>query len=202
MNNLNQNKYLVNCHSCGKEIHKSSKICPYCGAKKPWYKKPGNCVAIGILIFFIIGVIVSIGDTESNTQSTTSNTIAQKVEENNTISNEPIKEENTIEYIPFNLIQGMRELKENELKFKENYDEKYVETSGEISTFSEAGEKIYVSLNLGDEFWLDSAYFYFKSSEKDKLLNLKKGDTVKVRGRLVLTTVFKSIEVRDCEIVG
>lgn len=202
MNNLNQNKYLVNCHSCGKEIHKSSKICPYCGAKKPWYKKPGNCVAIGILIFFIIGVIGSIGDTESNTQSTTSNTIAQKVEENNTISNEPIKEENTIEYIPFNLIQGMRELKENELKFKENYDEKYVETSGEISTFSEAGEKIYVSLNLGDEFWLDSAYFYFKSSEKDKLLNLKKGDTVKVRGRLVLTTVFKSIEVRDCEIVG
>ena len=188
MNNLKQNTYLTKCHFCKKEIHKSSKICPYCGAKKPWYKKPGTLIINAILAFFIIGLFEIVENVISNI-------------ENNTVYNQTLKE-STIEYIPFNLIQGVRELKENELKFKENYDEKYVETSGEISTFSEAGEKIYVSLNLGDEFWLDSAYFYFKSSEKDKLLNLKKGDTVKVRGRLVLTTVFKSIEVRDCEIVG
>lgn len=205
MNNLNQNKHLANCHSCGKEIHKSSKICPYCGAKKPWYKKPGNCVAIGILIFFIIGVIGSSGDTESDTQSTISNTIAQKVEENNTISNEPIKEENTIEYIPFNLIQGMRELKENKLKFKQNYDGKYIETSGVIKSFEEDfSGKPYVTIDLGDEFRFETLYatFKFKDSEIDKLLNFKNGDTVKVKGVLKLyDTVLDKIEVKNCEIV-
>ena len=100
MNNLNQNKYLINCHSCGKEIHKSSKICPYCGAKKPWYKKPGNCVAIGILIFFIIGVIGSIGDTESNTVSNTTvknNTNISNEEKNNIDTSNEQLEKNSIQ---------------------------------------------------------------------------------------------------------
>ena len=191
MNNLKQNTYLTKCHFCKKEIHKSSKICPYCGLKKPWYKKPGTLIINAILAFFIIGLFEIVENVISNI-------------ENNTVFNQTLKE-STIEYIPFNLIQGVRELKENELKFKENYDEKYVETSGVIKSFEEDfSGKPYVTIELGDEFIFELLYakFKFKDSEIDKLLNLKNGDTVKVKGVLKLyDTVFEEIEVKNCEIV-
>lgn len=55
------NQKMTNCKACGREIAKSAKACPHCGAKN----KKKHPILLGIVIFFVlIGIIGSMGDSD------------------------------------------------------------------------------------------------------------------------------------------
>lgn len=63
---------LITCKECSHQISKTAKFCPNCGAKN---KQPPGCLSviiIGLILFFVIGVFVSISDANSSTTSTRS----------------------------------------------------------------------------------------------------------------------------------
>ena len=56
-------KKLAQCKDCGKEISKSAKTCPHCGAIKP-YESTGWPIVIGFLILLVVLVAIFSGDSE------------------------------------------------------------------------------------------------------------------------------------------
>ena len=49
------------CRDCGNDVSISARVCPYCGAKKPW-QKPNY---IGLVAFFIFILLVTIKECSS-----------------------------------------------------------------------------------------------------------------------------------------
>ncbi|MCY4642651.1 MAG: hypothetical protein OXC41_08170 [Gammaproteobacteria bacterium] len=56
-------KKLVQCKDCGKDVSRSARTCPHCGAKKP-YKSTGCFTVIVIFILLLILVGIFSGDSE------------------------------------------------------------------------------------------------------------------------------------------
>ena len=56
-------KKLAQCKDCGKEVSRSAKTCPHCGAIKP-YENTGWPTVIGFLIILFILVVIFSGDSE------------------------------------------------------------------------------------------------------------------------------------------
>ena len=56
-------KKLVQCKDCGKEVSRSAKTCPYCGAKKP-VEGIGFFEVVGLLILLAVLVAIFSGDSE------------------------------------------------------------------------------------------------------------------------------------------
>ena len=56
-------KKLVQCKDCGKEVSKSAKTCPHCGAKKP-VESIGFFGVVGFLILLVVLVAIFSGDSE------------------------------------------------------------------------------------------------------------------------------------------
>ncbi|WP_338597968.1 Ltp family lipoprotein [Clostridium baratii] len=94
---------IIKCKTCNAEIASSAKSCPSCGAKnkKPIYKRPWFIV---IALFVIIGVIGGMGDDESDSVNsgtdTAGNEIAQNQNpaENDKEADVPAKEKIPTEY--------------------------------------------------------------------------------------------------------
>lgn len=59
---MEENKKIISCQTCGKEVAKSAKTCPHCGAKnrKPIYKR----FSFYLLIIFALIIMYSGNDTE------------------------------------------------------------------------------------------------------------------------------------------
>lgn len=70
------NKKMTNCKSCGKEIAKSAKVCPHCGAKnkKPIYKK------WWFIFLIVVVLLVAIGGSESESDNKNTSSIDNGVE--------------------------------------------------------------------------------------------------------------------------
>lgn len=60
---------IVTCKTCGKEIAKSAKVCPHCGAKQGGGKLP---IIIGVLAVLLILVVVGGGGSKDKDESGTS----------------------------------------------------------------------------------------------------------------------------------
>lgn len=65
---------LTTCKACGKEIAKSAKTCPHCGAKNK--KKPIGCL-IALILFLLAGACGAGGNTDTPETTTPVDSIAQ-----------------------------------------------------------------------------------------------------------------------------
>ena len=63
-------KKLVKCRECGKEVSKSAKICPHCGAKKP-YKSPAMMVLGGGIVILLLLLAVFTDHSEETEEQNT-----------------------------------------------------------------------------------------------------------------------------------
>ena len=73
-NELQENKNMIPCKTCGKMIAKNAKKCPHCGAKnkKPIYKRVWFIILCIIVLIGIIGAIAG-GGGDDSTPATTDN---------------------------------------------------------------------------------------------------------------------------------
>lgn len=61
------------CKACGKEVAKSAKICPHCGAKN----KKGHPVLIGVLVVVVLAIIIGASGGSDEPQKVTDTPPAQ-----------------------------------------------------------------------------------------------------------------------------
>ena len=106
------NNKMTTCKTCGKEMARSAKVCPSCGAKnkKPFFTRPWF---IAIVALIIIGAIASGGKSESG--NTTA--VADKTNSNNSEVKDNTAESTTIaiEYADYTVEDLMALLEDNAL---------------------------------------------------------------------------------------
>lgn len=152
------------CNVCGKEITKSAKACPYCGAKN---KKPlrNRGWFIAIMVVVILCGIGSVFGGKSDSTPTKS-------------------EQKEIEYVKHTVSEMIKDLGDNALKAEEKYDGQYVEVTGQMNVVDSGGK--YIALYPGkSDFELTPVQCYIMTEEqKEQVKDLKTGSKVTVKGKI------------------
>lgn len=183
--NTNEMKVCKHCHS---EIPKKAKICPQCRKKQGGI---GKTILIVLVVLFLLG---SFGGSEEETK-TTSETVANnsevvsKVEtvENTSPETEEVTQEPEvveIVYTPCKVDEMMDILEENALKAEKTYQDQYLEITGRLSVIDSDGN--YIALYpINNEWAFTGVQCFIQNDEQlEKILEMKKGDTVTVKGQI------------------
>lgn len=193
------------CNRCGTNFN--SPFCPNCGMPAPtmgpqnsnsnippqnhhpsmqpvWEsfqqqkKKMNGCLlaviiigaaALGIAIFFLVlAAIFSAGKT--NTSGAYNETIV--------VTEVPIK------YTAYTVAEMMEDLHNNALKAEKKYSDQYVEITGRLEVIDSDGK--YISLmSSDDEYAFIGVQCFIKSAaQTNKVLEMSKGDTITLRGKI------------------
>ncbi len=151
------------CSVCQKDIAKSAKVCPDCGAKqkKPIWAKWWIWV---LAVIVLIAVVSGSGDNSENASTTTE----QAVEEN-------------ITYEAFTVDQMVDDLSSNAMAAEMTYGDKYLEITGRLCVIDSDGK--YISLEpANNEFSLTNVQCSIKNDEqKAHVATLSKGDVMTIR---------------------
>lgn len=163
------------CKYCKTEIDKEAKICPNCKKRQ---SGNGLFIVVGIIIFFII-----IGTLENNKDDSvnTDNSAAQSSANGKTADR---KTEAPIKYTSYKVSELMKDLDSNALKAETKYKKQYVEITGKLSNIDSSGKYIDLAPE-NDNFVIMGIQCYIKTDEqKDKVMEMSKGDTVTLKGKI------------------
>ena len=174
------NNKMTTCKTCGKEMAKSAKVCPSCGAKnkKPFFTKPWF---IAIVALIIIGAIASSGKSKSG--NTTA--VADKTNSNNSEVKDTTAESTTIaiEYADYTVDDLMAQLEENALKASNDHKGENVRITGKLNNIDSSGK--YISLVPNTDFAIIGVQCYIKNDEtKAKVAELSKDSLVTLTGKI------------------
>lgn len=159
---------MVKCKTCGKEIAKSAKVCPNCGAKQ----HQGVNIACGIIglimAFAIIGIVLSSTGGDTNTTGTGGQTDAGQKAEVIKISAEDLYSA----YV------------ENAVNADNLYKNKTIEITGTVTNIGQDAitKNPCISLASGDALNIYPVQCFFSSSN-DQIAALRDGDTVTIVGK-------------------
>ena len=174
------NNKMTTCKTCGKEMARSAKVCPSCGAKnkKPFFSRPWF---IAIVALIIIGAIASGGKSESG--NTTA--VADKTNSNNSEVKDTTAESTTIaiEYADYTVDDLMAQLEENALKASNDHKGENVRITGKLNNIDSSGK--YISLVPNTDFAIIGVQCYIKNDEtKAKVAELSKDSLVTLTGKI------------------
>lgn len=174
------NNKMTTCKTCGKEMARSAKVCPSCGAKnkKPFFTRPWF---IAIVALIIIGAIASGGKSESG--NTTA--VADKTNSNNSEVKDTTAESTTIaiEYADYTVDDLMAQLEENALKASNDHKGENVRITGKLNNIDSSGK--YISLVPNTDFAIIGVQCYIKNDEtKAKVAELSKDSLVTLTGKI------------------
>lgn len=158
------------CKHCKTEIPAGAKICPNCrkkqGGKLKW-------IIIAVVVIGIIGAAIGGGNDSSSNPNNSKTSDAKKEQ----------KQEEQIEYTACNVNDMMTALDENAIGASDTYKDKYLEVTGVLGNIDSNGKYIDL-MPSDDEFAISGVQCYIKNDEqKNAVANMKKGDTVTVRGK-------------------
>lgn len=174
------NNKMTTCKTCGKEMARSAKVCPSCGAKnkKPFFTRPWF---IAIVALIIIGAIASGGKSEyGNTTA-----VADKTNSNNSEVKDNTAESTTIaiEYADYTVDDLMAQLEENALKASNDHKGENVRITGKLNNIDSSGK--YISLVPNTDFAIIGVQCYIKNDEtKAKVAELSKDSLVTLTGKI------------------
>jgi len=184
------------CKYCQEMIDKKAKRCPKCqGDLRSWFSK--HPILTGIIILFVIVVFGASssgnknGDNSGSTEITETNNQPQtEIAKANTPTPVPaIAEEIDVDKLA-------DDFDSNQVAAEANWKDKLVTFSAEIANITETGLSF---SNIGSkEFSMTQVSC--KVSDKNQLMEVKNGETVKVKG-VVGKQFMGVIELSKCEIV-
>ena len=173
------NNKMTTCKTCGKEMAKSAKVCPSCGAKnkKPFFTKPWF---IAIVALIIIGAIDSGGKYKSGNTTT----VADKTNSDNSEVKDTTAEITTaIEYTDYTVDDLMAQLEDNALKASNDHKGENVRITGKLNNIDSSGK--YISLVPNTDFAIIGVQCYIKNDEtKSKVTELSKDSLVTLTGKI------------------
>jgi hypothetical protein len=171
------------CKSCKSDIDVKATKCPHCQAdQRGWFRR--HPILTGLLVLFVIGIIGlagSGGKNGSTNQPTTQTTNTE------TKPAEPMK-------------TTAREIADafdaNQVAAEKEWSGKYVEFSSIVTNITDSG--LSFTNVASKEFSM--AQISCRVKDKNRLLSLKNGQNVTVRG-VVGSQTIGVIDVDDCEVV-
>ena len=140
--------------------------------KKPIYKKWWFWVLIVIILVIGIG---SSGDSKNNTIQTSTST-EQKSQ---------VKQEEVME-VDYTLLH--QDYMDNPISADAKYKGKILKLTGEVYNIDrEIAGNTYITFNIGGQYSFKDVRITFKKSEESKVAQLKKGQTVTIKGECIGT---------------
>lgn len=172
MENTNETKL---CKHCQTEIPKKAKVCPNCK------KKQGGIVKWIIIVVVVILIIAIAGGGSDDKEKTNSGNTGTS-----NIANNDSEQETELEitYTTCTVDEMVTLLNENALKAENEYQDKYVEVTGRLSTIDSDGN--YIALYpVNDEWAFTGVSCYIQNDEQlDKVMEMKVGDTITLKGQI------------------
>ena len=169
---------LKKCNECGEEISSSAKKCPKCGKdQRNFFMR--HPVLYSILIIIVIAAVGSSGSDTTN-NSTTSTLTGDTTTSTITTTKDPEE----IEYTAIDVDTLNDELEKNAAAAKDNYNKKYLEITGELTTID--SDLSYITIgSTTDEWDFMTIQCYIKDqATKDVVKTLSTGDTIVVKGQI------------------
>lgn len=153
------------CKYCKSEMDDKAKVCPTCKRKQPGIGKFILIAVIVVVIIAIIGGATSEGDPANTGNAGNTDTTP-------------------VEYTAVELKTLFDDLHNNALKAEKDYQNAYVEVTGEISNIDSDGD--YISIKeIGVMFTLDNMMCNIKDdAQLDVILTKSVGDTVTIKGKI------------------
>ncbi len=150
------------CKYCKSEMDDKAKVCPTCKRKQSGI---GKIILIAVVVVVIIAIIGGVTSEDDPGKSGTTDTTP-------------------IEYTTVELKTLFDDLHNNALKAEKDYQNAYIEVTGEISNIDSDGD--YISIQeIGATFTLDSMMCYIKDdAQLDVVLTKSVGDTVTIKGKI------------------
>lgn len=150
--------------------------------KKPVYKKWW----FWIIIIVIIGVIAGSQGGDSSMKQTSTSTDQQKQEK--------------ITEVDYTILH--QEYMDNPIAADAKYKGKILQLTGKVENIDrEIAGNTYITFNIGGQYSLENVRITFKKSEETKVAQLKKGQTVTIKGKCTGTLLSTTVALNDCEIV-
>lgn len=165
------------CKSCQSEIDDRAKKCSQCKAdQRNWFLK--HKILTGILVIVLITIIANSGNKNSGNKVTA----------------------NTPKVAPTPMIITARQLADdfdaNQISAESKWGEKLVEFSAKISNITDSGLSFF---NIASKDF-SMVQISCQIKDKEQLMPLKNGETVKVRG-IVGKQTIGVIDLSDCEVI-
>lgn len=171
------------CKSCQTEIDNKAKKCPQCQAdQRNWFAK--HKILTVIIAIIVIAIIGNISSENKNSSSSITNNNGK----------------NEIKITPTPMVITAKQLADdfdaNQVSAEANWDGKLVEFSAKITNITDYG------LSFSDVASKDFSMVQISCRvlDKQQLMSLKNGQTVKVKG-IVGKQTIGVIDVSNCEVV-
>lgn len=159
------------CKHCKTEIPYGAKVCPQCRKKQG----ASGCLIVIIVVIALglIGSCMGGGDKKSTEPKASAN--ASTVAETTAAP---------IEYTAYSAAEMAKDLKDNAMKAKEKYGDKYIELTGKLNVIDSDGK--YISLvSADDNFAIMGVQCYIKNDDqKNKVMEMAIGDIVTLKGKI------------------
>lgn len=154
-----------------------------------------TAIILGILTFIIV---INMHKALSDTISTISddlNTLSSNVTEQ---SNQDKQEE--IMEVDYTVLH--QEYMDNPISADAKYKGKMLKLTGEVYNIDrEIAGNTYITFNIGGQYSIKNVRITFKKSEESKVAQLKKGQTVTIKGQCTGTLLSTTVALKDCEII-
>lgn len=173
-NEVQENKNMIPCKTCGKMIAKNAKKCPHCGAKnkKPIYKRVWFIILCVIVLIGIIGAIAGGGGDETAPAS------------NDNGGEVAATEEVEVEYTAYDVSELNADLEANAVNAADKYSDQYVAVTGKLESIDSDGS--YISLTDPNDEWdlVGVTCYITNDSQLEKIKKLSTGDVITVKGQI------------------
>ncbi len=183
------------CKTCKSQIAASAKVCPSCGAKnkKPLSQRPIFWIVLIVLFLVIIGSTTANNPPAATTVSAPLGTTADPLASSQARTSAPTATPEAV------LVVSAKELiaayDANEVKADTQYKGKLLEVTGIVNDISVVMGTTTVTVGTGAAFeWGISCSF--QDSEKEKIAELNKGDSITVSGKCDGKSL--SVSMRKC----
>lgn len=170
------------CKYCQTEIDKKAKVCPNCRKKQGGSLK---FIIIGaIVLLIIIGALGSKDNDTTDKSAPSSSSSVKTNSKSNATKNDAKPTKKPISYTKYKVSEMMDDLNDNAMKAEKKYSEKYVEITGKLSNIDSDGK--YIDLvSSKEEYSILGVQCYIKSDKQsDKVMEMKKGQTVTLKGKI------------------
>lgn len=182
---------LKKCKECGNEVS-SKGVCPKCGKdQRNFFVK--HKVITFILIIIVLSIIaVANGENEVNNGNNTIPTQGSVIEQPN---NEEIIE------VDYNTLH--KEYMDNPIAADAKYKGKILSLTGNVDSIDrEIAGNTYITFQVGASYDFQNIRITFKKSEEEKVAQLKKGQTVTIKGKCNGTLLSTTVSLIDSEIIN
>ncbi len=173
-NEIQENKNMVPCKTCGKMIAKNAKKCPHCGAKnkKPIYKRVWFIILCVIVLIGIISAVAGGGGDETAPAS------------NDNGGEVVATEETEVEYTAYDVSELNADLEANAVNAKDKYCDQYIALTGKLDNIDSDGA--YINLTDPNDEWdlVGVTCYITDDSQLEKVKKLSAGDVLTVKGKV------------------